>query len=139
MRPRAHVGALLVAAVLASAGLAAGQERPTVFVHGLMSSPDTWAGAADRLSGQLAIEPHVPGVSWNASYEQQANELQAGLWWLPASTIGIGHSNGGVAVRQWSRHRPLGGIVTLGSPNQGAPIVGNLGRRWCPPRRSCAS
>lgn len=103
------------------------QDRPTVFVHGLKSSPDTWAGAASRLATQLAIEPHLPPVSWEATYETQASQVQGRLWWLPASTVAIGHSNGGIVAREWSRHRPLGGLVTLGTPNQGAPLVTNLG------------
>lgn len=121
------VPALLATVLALFPCTAAAQDRPTVFIHGLASGPGTWNGAASRLAGALAIEPHVPGLSWHATYEQQASELQQQLWWLPASTVAIGHSNGGLVARRWSRHHDLAGIVTLGSPNHGAPLVSNLG------------
>jgi hypothetical protein len=37
--------------------------------------------------------------------------------------VAIGHSNGGVAARQWSKQHALSGVMTVGSPQQGAPIV----------------
>lgn len=117
---------LALALVACCVGPAAADDRPVVFVHGLKSSPATWEGAAGRLAGGLAIQPQLPHLSWQATFEHQANELQGHLWWLPSSTLAIGHSNGGIVARQWSRQHPVGGLVTLGSPNQGAPLVGNL-------------
>ena len=37
----------------------------------------------------------------------------------------VGHSNGGVVAREWSKTRPMKGLLTLSSPNQGAPIANN--------------
>jgi pimeloyl-ACP methyl ester carboxylesterase len=111
--------------VVGLAAPVAAQERPAVFVHGLGSSPGTWQGAADRLRGSLNISTYVPGVPWAEHFETQAGSLQAQLSMLPANTIAIGHSNGGIASRQWSAHRPIGGVITVGSPQQGAPLVNN--------------
>lgn len=123
-----HVNRTIIAVAIAAlcCGTAAAQDRPTVFIHGLGSGPDTWNDTASRLSGRLAIAPHVPPLSWRSVFESQADEVQGWLWNLPSNPIAIGHSNGGIVARQWSRTRPLGGIVTLGTPNQGAPLAGNL-------------
>ena len=37
----------------------------------------------------------------------------------------VGHSNGGVVAREWSKTKPMKGLLTLSSPNQGAPIANN--------------
>ena len=102
------------------------QERPVIFLHGLASSPDTWLGASERLRQQTSIVPFRPTLNWTERYAAQANALQADPWvaTLPGHlTIAVGHSNGGVVARQWSRMRPFSGIVTLGTPHAGAPLV----------------
>jgi pimeloyl-ACP methyl ester carboxylesterase len=101
------------------------QDVNTVFVHGLGSSGATWQGAADRLQSRVAITPHRPDLNWRSTFESQGNGLQSALGWLPGSTIAVGHSNGGLVARQWSRIHPLNGIITLGTPNQGAPLAYN--------------
>ena len=101
------------------------QDVPTVFIHGLASSGATWEGAADRLQARLSITPYRPNLIWRSTFESQGDGLQAQLGWLPASTVAVGHSNGGLVARQWSRLHPLNGIVTLGTPNQGAPLAYN--------------
>ena len=118
----------LVALVLALgiAVPAAAQERPTVFVHGLNSGPGTWQPAADRLGAVLQISPYVPAVPWADHFETQVASLQAQLGRLPPSTIAVGHSNGGIASRAWSTQHPLSGVLTLGSPQQGAPIINKV-------------
>ncbi len=103
-----------------------GQDAQTVFVHGLGSGPATWQGAADRLSARLSITSHLADLSWRSTFESQAHELHGESWWLSDPAIAVGHSNGGLVSRQWSRFRPLNGIVTLGTPNQGAPLAYNM-------------
>ena len=110
---------------------AAAQNRPTVFLHGLAGEAADWAQTAERLRALVAVEPHIPGLPWRQTYEDQARELQSRADYqnLPASTVAIGHSNGGLVAREWSRHRRLDGIVTIGTPHQGAPIMARL-RNW---------
>jgi pimeloyl-ACP methyl ester carboxylesterase len=104
----------------------AAQDRPVVFLHGLGSSPETWQATANRLQAALAIQPAVPGLSSRAVYESQAAEVQNGLHGLADNTVAIGHSNGGIVARQWSQGHALSGVVTLGTPHRGAPLVQNL-------------
>jgi pimeloyl-ACP methyl ester carboxylesterase len=102
------------------------QERPIVFVHGVGSSPDTWQGTAARLQAGLEITPGLATVTWRNSLESQGDEVQRQFGGFPGSTIAIGHSLGGIVSRQWSRQHPLSGVITVGSPNRGAPIANNL-------------
>lgn len=114
---------LLVAAMHAPARA---QDTPAVFVHGLRSSGDTWAGAAARLQQRLALTPFRPNLPSTDRYDAQAAALQGQLGSLPPHAVAIGHSNGGIVSRAWSQHRPLGGILTIGTPHSGAPILYNL-------------
>jgi pimeloyl-ACP methyl ester carboxylesterase len=120
-----YYSALCVAVLFASSPASA-QDRPTVFVHGFAADASTWTAAAGRLHVELAITPYLPSLPWGEPFGTQANSLQSQLGGLPASTIAIGHSNGGLVSRQWSTQRPLSGILTLGSPLQGAPLVNNM-------------
>jgi pimeloyl-ACP methyl ester carboxylesterase len=120
------------AALLAVFGLGypanlAAQDQPVVFIHGLNSSGSTWDSAAPYVSERLSVATAQPSQSWWRTYEEQGAELQWN-WgiWLPSSTIAIGHSNGGVVAREWSKYRPLDAIVTLGTPHQGAPFVSHI-------------
>lgn len=110
------------------------QDRPTVFIHGLNSTEQTWAATATRLAADVQIAAHLPNPAWRSTFETQAAQVQAAVGSLPGSTIAIGHSNGGLVAREWSRSRPLSGIVTLGTPHGGTPLIGNIaaytGRFW---------
>jgi pimeloyl-ACP methyl ester carboxylesterase len=117
---------LFGATALLSPLVATAQDRPVVFVHGIMSAGQTWAGAAARLQARLAITADTPSLSSRASYETQASELQQAVAHRDDSLVAVGHSNGGIVSRELSRRRQLSGVVTLGTPNQGAPIVSNL-------------
>ncbi|HTM02520.1 MAG TPA: WSC domain-containing protein [Vicinamibacterales bacterium] len=118
------IGALL----LLSATVAQAQDVPTLFLHGFNGSADTWAAAIARLESQLEIAPQSTDLPWQQRYGDQAAVVQSSFRTLPARTIVIGHSNGGVVAREWSRirTRALAGIVTLGTPHQGVPILKNL-------------
>jgi pimeloyl-ACP methyl ester carboxylesterase len=116
-------GLLLVVAV---APVARAQDRPVAFIHGLRSTGETWQSAADALQQQLALQAHRPNPSWVDTFQDQAAQVQNEIGGLPSSTIAVGHSNGGVVSRQWSKMRYLDGLVTLGTPNHGAPLVDNI-------------
>jgi pimeloyl-ACP methyl ester carboxylesterase len=116
----------VVVALLLLSHPAWAQDRPTVFVHGLQGNANTWNAAANRLRADLAITAYVPNLPWAEPFATQGSTLQTQFGTLPASTIAIGHSNGGIVSRQWSTQHPLSGIVTVGSPQRGAPLVNNV-------------
>lgn len=118
-----YVAGLVVASQLALTA----QERPVVFIHGLNSNDGAWANAAERLKARAAIDARRPGLDWRHTYESQADQIEGSdLGALPGTSIAIGHSNGGLVARQWSRSHPLAGIITVATPHQGAPIVTNI-------------
>ena len=129
LRTLRRVSMLALAVACAHVAPAGAQDQPTVFVHGFNSDGGTWQGAATRLQTRLAIAPQRPSINWRDDFPSQASSLQSQLSSLPGSPVAVAHSNGGLASRQWSRIRALGGLVTIGTPNQGAPIASNL-LRW---------
>ncbi len=117
----------LVAFLFTLVSAADAQDRGVVFVHGLKSSGDTWEAAAASLQAQLALESRRPTQTWNDTYEAQAEQLHSAIGLFGGfSTVAVGHSNGGIVSREWSKWRTLGGVVTVGTPHHGAPILENL-------------
>ena len=119
-----HVGAVVALAALTVPVVA--QERPVVFLHGVRSGPETWEEAANRLRERAMIQPHRTSTSWWNSMESQADEVQSQVGHLPDSTIAVGHSAGGIVAREWTRRHGVGGLMTIGSPNLGAPIANHI-------------
>jgi pimeloyl-ACP methyl ester carboxylesterase len=119
----------IVLAVLAMAcaapGRAMAQDPPLVLVHGLKSNGTTWVDAESRFSRQLAVTVYNPTTSWQALFAEQAAQLQGQLPGIQGLPVVVGHSNGGIVAREWSKMRPMKGLLTLSSPNQGAPIANN--------------
>ena len=117
--------ALILLCLTGLAVEARAQDQPVVFLHGLASNSDGWIDTASRLHQGLAIDTHTPDFNWRESYPDQANTLAARpeLAWLPGAPILIGHSNGGIVSRQWTRSRPAAGVITLGTPHRGAPLL----------------
>lgn len=127
MSTRGLVVVLALLGALAHPALA--QDRPVVFLHGLKSSPEAWRGVSERLQARLRLTPYRPSLDWRQAYSQQASALlgNSSLAGLPGHlTVAVGHSNGGIVARQWSRSRALSGIVTVGTPNAGAPLIANF-------------
>jgi pimeloyl-ACP methyl ester carboxylesterase len=106
--------------------VADGQARPTAFIHGFAAESSDWAATADRLRARAAIQPYLPALSWKEKFETQAKQVEKQLSALATNSIAIGHSNGGIVAREWTRTRQLGGIVTIGTPHRGTPILANL-------------
>ena len=118
-RPRAW--ALLLA--LACPVAANGQDVPVVFVHGIFSSSDTWRATSQRLANVLQITPYLVDMPSTAVFETQTAVLNNAFAGLPANAIAVGHSQGGLISRQWSRTKPLRGILTLGTPHTGSQLT----------------
>jgi hypothetical protein len=119
-----------LACVLACLGVyrpAAAQDRPMVFVHGFNSDGTAWTEAARRLKVQLAVTTTQPSLSWRQPFGSQAGELDSIVRSVPGQPFAVAHSNGGPVIREWTMSRQLSGLLTLSSPNQGAPIANNAG------------
>ena len=120
---RRRVSALLALVLLVPPATAAAQDVPVVFVHGIFSSSETWRATSQRLAGVLQITPYLVDMPSTAVLETQTAVLNNALAGLPASTIAIGHSQGGLISRHWSRTKALRGILTLGTPHTGAQLT----------------
>jgi len=116
----------LVALLLALAAPASAQDRVTLFLHGFSSSAATWQDTASRLGARLQIAPVVPELPWHLPFDQQVHHLNGLAAGAPPDMVAVGHSNGGLVARQLSTTRSLGGLVTLGTPHEGAPLVRNV-------------
>jgi hypothetical protein len=122
--------ALLAAAVaIAAPHPAMAQDPPLVLVHGFKSIGPTWAQAQERFNRQLAVTVYNPTVTWQALFPEQAALLQGKLPGIVGLPVVVGHSNGGIVAREWSKTKAIKGLLTLSSPNQGAPIANN-GVAW---------
>ncbi len=99
------------------------QDVPVVFVHGIFASSSSWTATAQRLAAVVRITPHVVDLPSTARFETQVAALDGQMRGLPASTIAIGHSQGGLIARDWSRSRPLKGLLTLGTPHRGSQLA----------------
>lgn len=122
-------GALLVVALaLGVVAPAHAQDRLAVFLHGFNSNAGTWWGTATRLQSRLQLSAAVPELPWHLPFDAQASHLNtlANNAGAPSDMVAVGHSNGGLVARQLSTKRPLGGIVSLGSPHLGAPLAQNI-------------
>lgn len=118
----------LALALVSAIGLpstAAAQDPPLVLVHGFRSKGPTWADAESRFSRQLTVTVYSPTVDWEKLFPEQAAQLHGKLPGMPGVPTVVGHSNGGVVAREWSKTKPMKGLLTLSSPNQGAPIANN--------------
>src|SRR5205814_3071925 len=121
--------ALAAGMVVSTATMSRAQDQLTVMVHGLGSTGQTWQATAARLQQELSITTYTPSLAWEKHFYEQADQLQLALTVHPGTPVMVGHSNGGLVNRQLSKTYPLQGIVTVGSPNGGAPFARNL-LRW---------
>lgn len=100
------------------------------FVHGLGDGPYRFFKTTPALQARgLDLKATWSVVTSNtATIATQAGELNAfrsGRTWYSDSTILVGHSMGGLTSRSSYLGGPAGvaGIVTVGTPHQGAPVT----------------
>ena len=104
-----------------------------VLQHGIYSSEGTWTSYMEsQLEG--AFQPSamlIPTLSSTSSLDYQIEELKermisSGVSQAP-SVVVVGHSQGGLIARRLGQEIPgfISGIVTIGSPNLGAPLFNN--------------
>lgn len=123
---RIAVVALSTVIALLRAAAADAQDKPAVFVHGFMSSGATWEEAASRLQAKYTIDPYLPSLPWRQHLDDQAAQLHSGIdsrFGTAASPVVLSHSLGGLVSRELAKGRSIDGIVTLGTPHWGAPVI----------------
>lgn len=125
MTARVRGLAAVVILIGAIAAPAVAQDVPVVFVHGIFSSGDTWRQTAARLAATLQVDPQVVDLDSRDFLENQTAQLQGQKGGLPTHTIAIGHSQGGLISREWSKQKTLAGVLTVGTPHFGAPLSRN--------------
>jgi pimeloyl-ACP methyl ester carboxylesterase len=110
--------------LVAAAAPVFAQDQAVFFQHGWMADPGTWGPTATRLAQEFQIREIRVDTVWSSRLGTQADRLFS-LFPTPHSEIGVGHSNGGLIMREFSRRRPLSGIVTVGTLHHGAPLMYN--------------
>jgi pimeloyl-ACP methyl ester carboxylesterase len=115
--------------------LGSGTGPGLVLVHGLRSSEGTWTSyMADQMTNGGGFENayglFIPSLSSLDHLESQVSDLRDRVTQNTVgapSTIYIGHSQGGLIARRLGQEYPslVGGVITIGTPNVGAPILNN--------------
>ena len=102
------------------------QDRKVLWVHGLRNKAGFW----DRQSGNAEANYRIISFGsthpTNEGVQNYANRLRQDATPIKGSrTIGVGHSLGGVALRQANKddNSLFGGIITVGSPLDGARLA----------------
>ena len=109
---------------------AASGAQNLVLVHGFQANACAWSYVAPQIQG---VSGTLAAVSVNTfgSYADQAASVMARVQAYGGSSgkrfVLIGHSMGGEVVRLAAQTSPaiIRGTITVGSPNQGAPLVNN--------------
>ncbi|MFP4294028.1 MAG: esterase/lipase family protein, partial [Cyclobacteriaceae bacterium] len=106
------------------------QNRNVIWVHGLGSGPDFWNEYAAEFQQQRRIVSSNQGYNTANGVPAMAGDITNRTRGLAnPQTIGIGHSMGGLSLREIdARTAPghVGGFITVGSPLNGARLVNNV-------------
>jgi pimeloyl-ACP methyl ester carboxylesterase len=118
--------------VAAAAVRADAQLKPVVFIHGFASTQSTWDNARYQLPLYYGVQnPTYATTSFFlSSITSQAIDVKnymGGVGILGANPLVVAHSMGGIIARDLSHQTSLSGILTLGSPHQGAAIANSGG------------
>ncbi len=130
----ARAAALCLAGVgLASgASSAAGAQlsRGVVFQHGIWSNDTTWMQESANLASLYLIAPFSTSTSSKELWSTQAAQLASQVTSAGSDAILLGHSNGGLIGRLANvptyENRSWGGLVTVGSPHGGVPLMASI-------------
>jgi pimeloyl-ACP methyl ester carboxylesterase len=125
----------------------AGQGPSIVLQHGFYSDAPTFARMEYWLAKHMLVNNVIRhSIDWRQTYENQASQLHIALRsadYIAPTMIVVGHSNGGMIGRYLGRHPgianeisgspyyyppvPVAGVITIGTPHLGAPVVKYIG------------
>ncbi len=110
--------------------------RDVAWAHGLgEGGQDVWSFYRSIFTTERQMDGHESDYSSSVGVNSASTEVKNE--WISnsnvnptsANNIGIGHSLGGIVLRDIERDFPatfFGGIITVGSPNKGADIVNSI-------------
>ncbi len=101
------------------------QQKGISWVHGLKSTRDFWQPYKNLFEAERS-QINKAGSNNDLYMTNLGVQIMADV--VPSNNIGIGHSMGGLAVRQASRRSgtPFQGLITCGSPLRGAKIMNSF-------------
>ncbi|HEY4218862.1 MAG TPA: alpha/beta hydrolase [Gemmatimonadaceae bacterium] len=96
-----------------------------LLIHGIESNASTWDSTKSLLNLSGSYAASAIGLTWTDHLSSQASAVSSYLsgTGVADSTILVGHSQGGLVARIATRTTPVKGILTIGTPHDGAPIV----------------
>jgi pimeloyl-ACP methyl ester carboxylesterase len=105
------------------------QDRNILFVHGLNGNANSWDEQFVWSQDRYRIDSHGRTYPTNEGVQNYANRIRNGsLNAAGNNTIAVGHSLGGLAIREmdrdWSTH--FGGVITFGASLDGARIANSV-------------
>jgi hypothetical protein len=129
-----RVQALVVICLAVSASSLTGQTDSVYLVHGFRSDGPAWTNGKNILQQRFpAVSFTAPTNGWDQPFSTQAMNLVAAMNGATNNIVAVGHSNGGTVLRTVGYNgNILRAGVTLGSPQQGAPLAdnGRSGTLW---------
>jgi len=112
------------------------QDRNVVWVHGLDGDSSKWKHYEEIFSNIRQINGHrktyntEKGIDYAANHVIRTVDADLGSGATNPRNIAIGHSMGGVTIRDVDRltgsNKRFGGLIMVTSPNYGAPIANSI-------------
>ena len=111
------------------------QNRNVYWVHGFGGDATAWQHYATIFANERKINSTCHSYNTTDGLDPAAAEVRNSVTNTSPTNIGIGHSMGGVMIREVDRMpivgngaaaKKFGGYITIASPNYGAPISANV-------------
>ncbi|MDR0295681.1 MAG: alpha/beta hydrolase [Prevotellaceae bacterium] len=131
MKIRTNIILILVLFALPHITVYAQQNRNVIWVHGLGDNSLAWKHYADIFAAERRIYSHRESFKTSSGLDSAAIHLKAFVTSTAPTNLGIGHSMGGLMIREVDRttsanDKRFGGFITVASPNYGAPVSDNI-------------
>jgi hypothetical protein len=103
------------------------QDKNVYWLHGLNDTEEAWKHYADIFARERTINSERPRYNSNEGVSSSTTSVNNKIIANPQN-IGIGHSMGGIVLRNLDRFstpsaRKINGLITVASPNGGAGIA----------------
>jgi len=131
MKTKINIILILVLFALPHITVYAQQNRNVVWVHGLGDNLSAWQHYATVFTNERKINSQRQSYTTSQGLSTAAAQLRNSVTTTTPTNLGIGHSMGGVMIREVDRitaanDKRFGGFITVASPNYGAPVISNV-------------